>query len=264
MKTLDKIVVIAFVVCLLLCSIIVPINIIATSESYYVNQFEKCNIFPDENSTKTIYHIGGTNLSKTALTKSQILEIVEHITQYLSYEKESFELDMDKINVDGKVMDNVSIFGGQAVAHMEDVRHLFKLLQIISYVAVVVIVAGCVYMFVRRKSIKNVIFSYSLYAVLGIFAILLLIFAVIVIRYFANGGAASSVGFFDSLWTDMHHIFFPLSREKFGGSFFDDTLTELLTVDFFMNTVVIILVNVVAVLTAWLVSARVIKVKSSK
>jgi hypothetical protein len=74
----------------------------------------------------------------------------------------------------------------------------------------------------------------------------------------AEGSGISLDNYLDILWTAMHHIFFPFSPDKFSGSFFNDTLTQILTIDFFMNSVVTVFINIIAITAAWLVSVKLI------
>ena len=261
MKTIDRIAVILFVLCLLVGSVILPINIIATNKSYYINQFKKCGIYPNENETVSIYHINGSYGNKAALTSSHLDKIAEHTSLFFSNKKDSFELKLDGVLVNGIKQNGVSVFGQEAVTHMLDVRQLFNLLEIISYIIAAVMLSCASLMIFRKESVRKIIFSYSLYAICGIVVAAIAAILIVIIRFLTSGGSLAFDGFFDFLWTDMHHLFFPFSSEKFGGSFFNDTLTELLTLDFFMNTVATIVINVAAILTAWLMSARIIKNK---
>ena len=57
--------------------------------------------------------------------------------------------------------------------------------------------------------------------------------------------------FLDTLWRDIHHLLFMFQPEKVEGSFFNDTLTEVLTLDLFITAVVIVVITLVTMLALW-------------
>lgn len=185
---------------------------------------------------------------KAELTNSQLDEIITHITSFLGGKKPSFYFEMDGILLNGKTEDNVSIFGETAVSHMDDVKPLFDLVRIALFIALAVMLICVFYLFKRKEHTKSIIFRYSLYAILGIISVALLFLLGVYFKMRMSGES----DFFSALWTDMHHIFFPFSASKFGGSFFNDTLTMLLTLDFFMNCVKTIVFCILASLSVWL------------
>lgn len=258
MKLLDRCVIIVFTLCLIISSVLIPINVIITSDAYYQNQFKKCGIAPVENGTVSVRYING-DITKTAeLTNEQLETIISHITAYLANQKDSFALKMNGVNVNGETVDGVDIFGNEAVTHMDDVRELFGALKAVLTVCIAIIIVGAVYMILRKTDIKKVIYKYSLGTVLCFFGIVGLLFVFVFVKLLISGKSISPNNYFTLLWSYMHYIFFPFDPEKFMGSFFDDTLTQILTPSFFMNTVAIIISNIIALTTAWLVSAKLI------
>ncbi len=258
MKLLDRCIIIIFTLCLIISSVLIPINVIITSDVYYQNQFKKCGIAPVGNGTVSVRYIGG-DITKTAeLTNEQLETIISHITAYLANQKDSFVLKMDEVKVNGETVDGVDIFGNEAVTHMDNVKQLFGTLKIVLTVCIVMITICAIYMLIRKANIKKVIFKYSLGTVLGFWGAVSLLFIFVFIKLLISSKSISANNYFTLLWSYMHYIFFPFDSEKFMGSFFDDTLTQILTPTFFMNTVSIIVSNIIALTTAWLVSAKLI------
>jgi len=254
LKILDKITVIFFTVCLLVCSITLPAIIMGTTDSFYVSQFKDCNIYPDTSQVLSVNYIGGKTYQTADFTQLQINEIIKHISSFLSGEKDSFSLKLDKVTLNGQKHNNVEIFGEEAVSHMEDVKKLFDTVRIVTSVIVVIIVLCVIWMIYRKKDIKQHIFKYSLLTVVGILISVILFIAFVFFRTLHIYNTFSADNFINELWTCMHYIFFPADPSKFSGSFFNDTLTSILTIDFFMNCVKIIVINVIAILFAWIMS----------
>jgi len=220
----------------------------ATNEGFFRSQFEKCSIYAPSGQMSSVRYINGQYSMKAELTNSQLDEIITHITSFLDGKKTSFHFEMNGVMLNGKIQDNVSIFGETAVSHMDDVKPLFDLVKIASFIALAVMLICILYLFKRKSHTKSIVFKYSLYAILGIVAAALLFLLGVYLKMKISGES----DFFSALWTDMHHIFFPFSASKFGGSFFNDTLTMLLTLDFFMNCVKTIVLCILASLSVWL------------
>ena len=60
--------------------------------------------------------------------------------------------------------------------------------------------------------------------------------------------------FLDTLWRDIHHLLFMFQPDKVEGSFFNDTLTEVLTLELFITAVVIVVITLVSLLAIWFVT----------
>lgn len=254
MKALDRITVIIFTLCIILSSVLIPISIIITRDTYYRNQFIKCGIYPEDGTTAKVRYIGGDSLSTAALSSEQFDEIIKHMTDYFSNKKQDFSLKMDNVLLNGSIENGVDIFGEEAVTHMDDVRPLFNSVKVITVITVFIAAIGGIYMLKRKDSVRKIIYKYSLAVVFSFFGIIALYLGGVFI-YHCVGGYGS---YFDTLWSSMHHIFFPFEPDKFSGSFFNDTLTQILSLEFFMNTVVTIVINLVALTAAWLFSAKLI------
>lgn len=254
MKLLDRITVILFTLCFIIASVLIPIDIISTRDEYYCNQLKKCGIYPEENGSTVIRYIGGDSSKSAAFTPEQFDEIISHITGFLANKKQDFSLQMNGVNLNGEVVDNVDIFGEEAVTHMHDVKPVFSAAKTALVVCIALIVICGIYMLVRKKDVRKIIYKYSLGVVITFFSVFVLFFGGVFIKHLISGSGT----YFDTLWSDMHHIFFPLASDKFQGSFFNDTLTYILTLDFFMNTVFTVIINLIALTAAWLFSAKLI------
>lgn len=254
MKLLDRIAVILFTICLIIASVLIPITVISTRDTYYRNQLKKCGIYPEENKSTVIRYISGDRAKSAAFTPEQFDEIISHITSFLANKKQSFALKMNGINVNGEFVDKVDIFGEEAITHMNDIRPVFSVVKSVLTACVISLIICGFYMFSRKNDVRKIIYKYTLRVVVGIFAAFALFFGGVFIKHLINGGGS----YFDTLWSDMHHIFFPLASDKFQGSFFNDTLTYILTLDFFMNTVYAVVINIFALTAAWLFSAKLI------
>lgn len=259
MKILDRIVMVVFVLCLLFSAIVWPVVIMMTKDTYYINQFEKIGTMPEEDSFKDVYYINGDATQTAFFTQKQMKEIVHHISSFINGEKESFALNMDMVLLNGNIQNNVKIFSDTAIEHMLHVRTLYNNVSIAAYVAAGMLIAGAVYMFKRKEHIRKHLFKWSATTVGAIIGIILL-FALFVLFKTATGSSGiSTSSYLRTMWYYLHYLFFPFSSEQFGGSFFNDTLTDILTIEFFMNTVTTVFVNLVAILSAWLFSAKMIR-----
>lgn len=262
MKALSKLSVILFTLCLILLSISLPVLFISTSKSYYKDQFIKCNSYPDENEYLYVKYIGGDRNKTAKFTSTQVDIIIEHITDFLSDKKDSFALQMNGVMLNGKTSNSVNIFSDESVEHMHDVKLLFlNIKHITTFIFILFILLGTYLIFNRRKT-KEYIFNYSLYSILGLFTVVILFLLFVI---FKSGISDFSFDtFFSTLWEYMHYLFFPFSPDKFTGSFFNDTLTMILNIDFFMNTVKIVVSILCSSIFIWLVTTFMIQKKFSK
>ena len=83
----------------------------------------------------------------------------------------------------------------------------------------------------------------------------------------AEGREITADNFADKLWDNFHHLIFPFQDDKFANSFFNDTLTSVLTLDFFLNAVKTVLAVVFAVLALWIggiIALRIIERKKAQ
>lgn len=254
MKAKARISVILFTLSLVLIAVLAPITIIATRDVYYVNQFKKIGLYPSDGETVLVRYVGGKSENTAELTQEQMDVIIAHITAFMSNKKDSFALKMDGVMLNGTKTDGVEIFGEEAVTHMADVVPAFAWANVgLLLCSTVALVCG-IYMLFKKSEVRPFIFKYSMGVVIGIFSAAALFLGTVLIIHLSKGGAT----YFDTLWEILHHVFFPFSPDKFSGSFFNDTLTMLLNSEFFMNTVVTIVINIIALTAAWLFSAKLI------
>ena len=258
MKIVDGILAFLFNLCLLLAVAVGSVFAIASSPAYYYEQFEATGVYAtvDENGVETpkvIRYIGGNSSHSATFTDEQLNEIIDHIITYLFTDAESFELVMDNVCLNGKLTDNVNIFGEIAVVHMEDVKGL---LQILGTIALVCGISGAlmlVYFIVRAiKGHGGFLFKVML-IFYGTFVGLIGIFCLGSLIELRSMGLGMEY-YLSMIWRNFHFIIFP-DPEQAMGSFFNDTLTMILSLDLFMAAVVRVLLIIAASVVAWGVSS---------
>ena len=263
MKILDRAAVILLNLCLLVVFIIAPALMTASDPGYYEDQFEKNGIYShtdkDGNEKRTvIFYIGGNYQNYAEFDNGQLDALAKHIIDYLFGDKESFALTMDNIKLNGAVTDGVEIFGATAVSHMKDVKVLMHAALVAAVISAVLLVISLVYIVIRRKEAAPFLLKYTLifYA-----AILLFIVIFVLITLFSEWELIRHEPeyFLDLLWRNVHHLLFPFQPEKFENSFFNDTLTQILTLELFLDALVIVFITLFSALAAWLTTAIVIK-----
>ena len=255
MKIVDKLLIVLFNICLIIVAIWASAVPIAKSKSYYEKQFTKNEIYAhyeDGELVQTRFHyVGGTYHSSTYYTDEQLDIIIEHIIDYLFKGKDTFELKMDNVMVNGEVVDDVNIFGEVAVTHMEDVKVLFTVYRVISWIALAGMIAMIFYFLKRMKYVKKTLLSVTL-IFYGVLFLLIGIFLLIVLIHMKKDSIPLQMDWFlDTLWRDIHHLLFMFQPEKVEGSFFNDTLTEVLTLELFITAVVIVVITLVSLLALW-------------
>ena len=138
MKIINGILAFIFNLCLLFATAVGAVFAIASSPAYYYEQFEATGVYAQvdesgEKTPKTIYFIDGDGAKYAHFTDEQLNELVDHIIEYLFEDKESFELVMDGVLLNGKMTDGVSVFGEVAVVHMQDVKGLLQTLGAVAF-----------------------------------------------------------------------------------------------------------------------------------
>lgn len=267
MKILDRIAVLLLNLCILMVSITVPVFTITSSKGFYQTQFEKTGIYAtiEENGEKTpstIYYVDGNSAKRAQFTDEQIDVMIDHIISYLFTNQESFALVMDDVMLNGTRTDDVSVFGEVAVGHMVDVKGLFTFFIILTIVLVLLLLVAGGYLIWRKNEFQGLLLKYSL-IFYGAFIALIGAFCLgVVFDLQAAGKAVTSDNFLDQLWGNFHHILFPFSAEKFENSFFNDTLTQILTLDFFMAAVSTVLIVAGIVLVLWFGFIAFVKIKT--
>ncbi len=258
MKIIDGILAFLFNLCLLLAVAVGSVFAIASSPTYYYEQFEATGVYAqvDENGVETpkvIPYIGGDSKKFARFTDDQLNELIDHIINYLFTDAESFELVMDGVELNGVETDGVNIFSDTAVVHMADVKGL---LQTLGTVALICGIAGAlmlVYFIIRAiqgqggKLLKGTLIFYGTFVgLIGAFCLYTLFQALyykIDLQYFLS-----------LAWRNFHFIIFP-DPEQAMGSFFNDTLTMILSLDLFMAAVVQVLMIIAISVAVWIVLA---------
>ena len=256
MKILDRVFAFLFNLCLLLATAVGAVFAIASSPTYYYEQFEATGVYAqiDENGVetpRTIPYIGGDSKKWARFTDEQLNELIDHIIDYLFTDKESFELVMDNVNLNGVETDGVSIFSETAVVHMKDVKGLLQTLGTVALILGISGAAMLVYFIVRAvkgeggRLLKFTLIFYGTFVgLIGIFCLFTLIQTLVLgidLQYYLT-----------MLWRNFHFIIFP-NPEQAMGSFFNDTLTMILTLDLFMAAVVQVLAIIACAVALWIV-----------
>jgi len=255
MKVLDRTAIVVFTVCLLLCSLALPVFIIASSDSYYLNRFEESGLYSSEYA-KPVRYINGDPRSVAVFNDEQIETITNHIIGFLFGSNNDFSLKLDNVILNGTVQDDVSVFGEEAVTHMYDVKILLKTILILSIILFIVLSASAAWLIHRRKNVSRILLKWSLVPIVCLAVFVLVFFFWVSIRSLESGSAFSADGILTEMWMCLHYIFFPFNPDKANGSFFNDTLTMILTLDFFMQAVLFTVLTAVIVMCIWLSTAK--------
>ncbi len=269
MKHINRLLIILFNMCLLIVTIMIPALTIAATPEYYYDQFEKNGIYAeiDENGNerrRILWFTGGKEDAYATFSDEQLNVMINHIVDYLFTDQESFALQMDQVKLNGKMTDDVEIFGEIAVGHMVDVKNLMKVCKAVAIVSAVAVVAiGIYFGFRLKRGEGGELLKYSL-IFYGVFFGLMLVFCLWSLIVLLTKEEFSIFGFTRELWANFHHLIFPFQPEKFANSFFNDTLTVILTLDLFMSAVYIVLGIVVGVLLVWLLIAGFLDAKIKK
>ncbi len=260
MKILDRILAFVFNACLLLAVAVGSVFAIASSPQYYYDQFEATGVYAtvDENGVETpkvIRYIGGDKTQFARFTDEQLNEIIEHIISYLFTDQESFVLVMDGVNLNNVEQDGVNIFGDVAVTHMEDVKVLLGILGAVALICGIAGGAMIVYFILRICKGASLKLLSSTLIFYGVFVGLLVAFCVVTLVQTLSMGLGSEY-FLSMAWRNFHFIIFP-NPEQAMGSFFNDTLTMILSLDLFMAAVFEVLVLIGVSVVLWMIVGRI-------
>lgn len=256
MKILDRALIIIFNLLLILTVIIVSAIKIASTPEWYMKTFEANGLYQtsaDGDKFAVVGYFGGHYDSNAELTYEQTEIIANHISGYLSFDKDDFSLTLDSVVVNGKTVENAPVFGDKAVKHMADVKAAVKAFAIIGSIFVVAIVLLLLYYILRKNYIRKLLLRYSIITYLGIIVLIALFFIWCVVGVYRSGMSFTSATFFDVLWENLHLFFFPFQPDSVAGSFFNDTLTSVLSLDFFMDAVTSILRILISVILIWMI-----------
>ncbi len=261
MKIIDGILAFVFNACLLLAVAVGSVFAIASSPQYYYDQFEATGVYAtvDENGEKVpkvIRYIGGDKYKQARFTDEQLNALIDHIIGYLFTDMDTFELVMDGVELNGVQTDGVNIFSDTAVVHMEDVKVLLRTLGTVALFCGIIGALLLVYFIMRAKKGKGGKLLKATLIFYGTFVGLILAFCAFTavetwllfedMRYFLS-----------MIWHNFHFIIFP-DPAKANGSFFNDTLTMILSLDLFMAAVVAVLCIIALSVVLWLVIAGIL------
>ncbi len=263
MKVLDRVAVILINLAILVVFIIAPALITAASPDYYADQFEKNGIYEHagedgETVLTRIRFIGGAYGKYAYFTDGQLDMLSSHIINYLFGDGTTFALKMDDVMLNGELTDGVDIFGETAVSHMADVKVLMQTAKWCAILLAVLLIGLIAYAVIRRREVGVHVMKYTLifYSVL---IFLILLFLIITFFAYFDLVSANPAFYLDALWANVHHLLFPFQPEKYEGSFFNDTLTQILTLELFLDAMLIVFSVLAAALVAWLIGAVLLK-----
>lgn len=250
MKKINNIIVLVFNFCLFFCSIFVTVLLIASSKDFYKNTFKSLGYYEQG---YVVYDIGGEWDQSATFSSEQYDQICNHIVDYLFTSKESFSLTMDNVCLNGEIQNNVSIFGNDAVIHMYDVKVLLKIIVVLTISLLIVGIILLIYIVKHLKVFKPILFKMSCGFLLGVVGLFIMLFACAFFKMFLSTKYITFDNFIYYLWNILHYIFFVFNTEKVNGSAFNDTLTSILSMDFFSIIIIIVVLIVVIVFITWFI-----------
>ncbi len=261
---IEKLTVILFNICLVLLAVIAPALIFASSEDFYRNTLDECGMYAEVDSDgveqrRIIYYVGGDRSCAATLSNAQLDLAVSHIVDYLTGEKDSFELTLDQVYILGEGhRDGVSLFGEKAISHMKDVKELISAAKWVIAICCLTLASLLVFFIVKREKMIKFLFKYSrnFYGVILAAAALFVLTALLT--------ATKQVPFFLRLWKNLHYLIFPFQPEKIADSELADALTSILSTSFFINTVSYVLTIALGVVAVWLLISYFWSKKSKK
>lgn len=225
LKYFDYVVCFIFSISFILTSALISIIPIASNNSYYMRQFEKNGV--------------GEHLNYTI---DQLQEITKAITNYMFHGANSMQVYFDE----------KAVFSDQAISHMADVKVLFVGGCILGYISLVILILCFGYLIYRSKFVKK-FFRKINYITFGFFVLIII------------GVSIYAAIDFDSAFVNFHHVIFP-DPEKFNNAFFpnDDTLINILTLDFFIDIFIEIIIRFVAIYIVYFIIVQCLYGKMKK
>ena len=207
LKVFDYVCVILFSIFFILSCAFISIVPIASDNSYYMQQYKTNGVGP-----------------YLTYTLDELELITKSITNYLFKGAASMQIQIDGSNV----------FSNQAILHMSDVKDLFVGGSILGIISIIITLICLTYIIFRCKSIKHIFRKINY---LTFLSFLLIVIAICVYALVD----------FDSAFVNFHHVIFP-DPEKFKNAFFpnDDTLINILTLEFFFDIFFAIIIRLVS------------------
>lgn len=238
-------------IALIACISILPI---AKSKSYYMNQHQKNDVI-NELQTYTFtghtYTLEGTDgkeyyytYPKDYVVTEELVETAtEHIINYLYHEKvESMQFQINTSQGE------IDFFSEQAIVHMEDVKVLFIGGIKLCYISIILFILGCIYLIIRRNYIKKIIVKTYIITVIAFIC-----FAIGLVIYAATD--------FSRAFEVFHYIIFPDNdKAELAITFYSwDTLTNVLTSDFFMHIGLAIGITFISILVFSIITSKLLE-----
>lgn len=256
LNIIDHIVTILFSILLIILIGCISILPIAKSKAYYLAQHEKNNVesilenYSFDGAKHTIYENDKfiTHIHPTYdVQNSDIEYATEKIIDYL-YHKDVESMQFQIVTENGAV----DFFSEQAIVHMEDVKVLFIGGINLCYISIVLFILSIIYLIYRRNFIKKYITKTYIITVISFLALAIgiVIFAAID---------------FNTAFIVFHYIIFPdNSKAELAITFNScDTLTNVLTSEFFMNIGIIIGITFIGLLITSIIISKVLEVHAS-
>ncbi len=252
-KILDRAVVIIASILFILLLFCISILPIAKSKKYYMNQHHKNDVVGILNE----YTFTGRKHYQTdsdgklyefsypddyEVTWELVEVATNHIIDYL-YNKDVDSMQF-QIEHNGETYD---FFTNQAIVHMVDVKVLFIGGINLCYLCIILFIICVAYLIYRRNYIKDYIVKTYIISVIAFFIVILGVILFVLID-------------FDTAFTVFHYLIFNSADAELAISFsYYDTLTNVLTSDFFMTIGLTIGIIFICLLTLSVISSILIK-----
>lgn len=232
-KVIDKILIPAMTVFILLVSVWLITMALMGGKWYYRWQFEK------NNTAESLSWL--TKEGERITYNEDDLEIImNQMVDYLMNKEEDMQV----------VIDGKTVFSNQAIYHMRDVRDLMNRWTAITFVCMILLGLSIFYLRKNFEQLKNKMFKQTMIT----YAVIACILITVVVAMLVD---------FDWTFTQFHHILFP-SPEKFKDAFFGSVsnyeelphirntlLVEILSLEVFFDAAFIIVTFILATLVAW-------------
>jgi integral membrane protein (TIGR01906 family) len=246
-KILDRFVIILFSISILLVSIWAVIIPITKSIDFFEYEFNKNNT--SENTGWYVYE----DNTYYSYTNEELTYIMDTVIDYLMDEKDDMQV----------VINGKNVFSNQALIHMKDVKVLYTGGNRLGLMFYIITIICMIYMAFNFDRMKSLLFKYTMLTLAGILIILgaIGIFALVD---------------FDKVFVLFHKIAFP-TEQKFNDAFFSNisnyeelyyinnlTLTNILSIEVFMDAVILIFIGMFTTLTTWITFTVFVRKKVKK
>ncbi len=253
LKIIDRIVIILasiLLVILIGCLSVLPIG---KSKSFYMKEHIKNDVVGILNeytfTGRSFVQVDEYGNSVTVFYPNMEVDMTivekatDNIINYL-YNKDVESMQFEIEGPDGKMYD---FFTPQAIIHMKDVKVLFIGGITLAYISIVLFILAVVYLVIRRNYIKDIVVKWYSRTLIGFIIFLLCIVAFALIS-------------FDAAFTVFHYLIFNSADAELAISFsYYDTLTNVLTEDFFIHIGIIIGITFIGLLIISVIIGKVLE-----